>query len=65
MEKTEGEVLKEKLFNKRDNCWNSSNEEEYREIYKFADEYMYYLNQGKTEKERFYGYFLNAFYPIR
>lgn len=51
MEKTEGEVLKEKLFNKRENIWNSSNEEEYREIYKFADEYMYYLNQGKTEKE--------------
>ena len=51
LEKTEGEVLKEKLFNKRENIWNSSNEEEYREIYKFADEYMYYLNQGKTEKE--------------
>ena len=51
MEKTEGEILKEKLFNKRESVWKDSNDDEKREIYKFADEYMYYLNQGKTEKE--------------
>ena len=51
MDKTEGEVLKERLFNNKENAWNSSNDEDRREIYKFADEYMYYLNQGKTEKE--------------
>ena len=51
MEKTEGEVLKEKLFNNRKNGWEDLNEEERKEVFKFADEYMFYLNQAKTEKE--------------
>ena len=51
MEKTEGEVLKEKLFNEKKPGWEGLNEEEQREVYKFADEYMFYLNQAKTEKE--------------
>lgn len=51
MEKTEGEVLKEKLFNNRKNGWEGLSEEEKREVFKFADEYMFYLNQSKTEKE--------------
>ena len=51
MEKTEGEVLKEKLFNNKENGWEGLSEEERKEIFKFADEYMFYLNQSKTEKE--------------
>ena len=51
MEKKEGEVLKEKLFNNRKNGWEGLSEEEKREVFKFADEYMFYLNQSKTEKE--------------
>ena len=51
MEKTEGEVLKEKLFNNRRNGWEDLSEEERKEVFKFADEYMFYLNQAKTEKE--------------
>ena len=44
MEKTEGEVLKEKLFNNKENGWEGLSEEERKEIFKFADEYMFYLN---------------------
>ena len=51
MEKTEGEVLKEKLFNNRKNGWEDLSEDERKEVFKFADEYMFYLNQSKTEKE--------------
>ena len=51
MEKTEGQALKEKLFNNKKCGWETTSEEEKREIFKFADEYMYYLNSSKTEKE--------------
>jgi aspartyl aminopeptidase len=51
MEKTEGEVLKERLFNTKKNGWVSLNEDEQKEVFKFSDEYMFYLNHAKTEKE--------------
>ena len=51
MEKTEGEILKEKLFNSKKSGWNGLSEEENKNIFKFSDEYMFYLNQAKTEKE--------------
>ena len=51
MEKTEGEVLKEKLFNEKKSGWNDLSEEDTRQVFRFADEYMFYLNQAKTEKE--------------
>ena len=51
MEKTEGEVLKEKLFNNKKNGWVGLSEEDNKNIFKFSDEYMFYLNQAKTEKE--------------
>jgi aspartyl aminopeptidase len=54
MDKTEGEVLKEKLFNEKSAGWNGLNEEEFKQVFKFADEYMFYLNQAKTEKEIVY-----------
>ncbi len=51
MEKTEGEILQERLFNNKKSGWNKIFEEEKREVFKFADDYMFYLNQSKTEKE--------------
>lgn len=50
MEKAE-ESLKEKLFLNKKNGWIGKTEDEKKEIFKFSDEYMYYLNNGKTEKE--------------
>ncbi len=54
MDRTEGEVLKERLFNEKKNSWNNVNNEEHKEVFQFANEYMFYLNQGKTEKEIVY-----------
>ncbi len=51
MEKTEGEILKEKLFNSKKSGWEGLSETDTRNVFKFADEYMFYLNQAKTEKE--------------
>lgn len=47
----EGKALKEKLFNKSKSGWEKLSNEQLEEIFKFADEYMYYLNSSKTEKE--------------
>ena len=51
MEKTDGKELKEKLFNSKANGWKNLNDEELKNIFQYADEYMYYLNTSKTEKE--------------
>ena len=51
MEKTEAEVLKERLFQKKETGWEDINEEEKNEIFKFSEEYMYFLNRSKTERE--------------
>ena len=51
MENTEGKVLKERLFNKKANGWENLSDDELKEIFQYADEYMYYLNTSKTEKE--------------
>ena len=51
MEKTEGEVLKEKLFNTKKTGWNGLFDEEKKNVFQFSNEYMFYLNQAKTEKE--------------
>ena len=50
-EETEGKKLKEKLFNKKEIAWNDLSEEKMNIIMKFSDEYMYFLNNGKTERE--------------
>lgn len=50
-EETEGKKLKEKLFNKKEVGWNKLSTEETNELIKFCDEYMYFLNNGKTERE--------------
>lgn len=43
--------LKEKLFKSKKTGWENLSDEELSNIFKFADEYMYYLNMSKTEKE--------------
>ncbi len=50
-EETEGKKLKEKLFNKKEVAWNRLSDEKLNIIMKFSDEYMYFLNHGKTERE--------------
>ena len=47
----EGQKLKENLFNKKKIGWEEISEEDKNNIFRFADEYMYYLNHSKTEKE--------------
>ena len=51
MSKTDGKELKEKLVDSKNNGWEHLSDEELENIFKFADEYMYYLNTSKTEKE--------------
>jgi len=51
MEDTEGQKLKNELFNNSKTGWEVINEDIKNAIYKFADEYMNYLNISKTEKE--------------
>lgn len=51
MSKTDAKELKEKLFNTKKNGWEHLSDEELKNIFQFADEYMYYLNNSKTEKE--------------
>ena len=43
-EKTEGEILKEKLFNKKENGWNSKDSEQRNTIFEYA--------KGYKQKER-------------
>ena len=43
--------LKEKLFKDGKTAWEHLSDEELTNIFRFADEYMYYLNLSKTEKE--------------
>ena len=42
--------LQEKLLKNRKTGWEKLSDEELSDIFKFADEYMYYLNTSKTEK---------------
>lgn len=50
-EETEGKKLKDKLFNKKEVGWNKLSDDEMASLMKFNDEYMYFLNNGKTERE--------------
>ena len=49
MEKTEVELLKEKLFNKKENGWNSV--EDVSNIMNYAKGYIDFMNKSKTERE--------------
>ena len=48
---TKGEELKKELFNKKENGWDSVTQEDKELIFKFSDEYIYFLNKCKTERE--------------
>ena len=47
----ETKELKERLFNKKENGWLKVDEEKDKIIMNFSNEYMYFLNNGKTERE--------------
>ena len=42
---------KEELFNKKETGWKNISEESKEKIFKFSDEYIYFLNKVKTERE--------------
>ena len=42
---------KEELFNKKEIGWKNISEEKKEDIFKFSDEYIYFLNKVKTERE--------------
>ena len=48
---SEYESLKEKLFNQKKCGWESASEEEKNKINTFGDEFIYFLNKCKTERE--------------
>ena len=48
---SDAKELKEKLFKDKSSGWENLSDEELKNIFQFADEYMYYLNTSKTEKE--------------
>ena len=43
--------MKEELFNKKVTGWENISEENKENIFKFSDEYIYFLNKVKTERE--------------
>ncbi len=45
------ENLKEKLFNKRENGWDTVDTRKKEAIFSFTKDYMNYLNKAKTERE--------------
>ena len=51
MNMSEVEDLKAKLFRNKKTGWESIDENRRGEINKFCDEYMYFLNNSKTERE--------------
>ena len=48
---TKGEELQKELFNVKLNGWEGVTEEQKELIFKFSDEYMFFLNKCKTERE--------------
>ncbi len=50
-ETTKGEKLQKELMNEKRNGWDFVSEEKREEIFKFSEEYKYFLNQSKTERE--------------
>ena len=51
MENMSGKELKEKLFDSKKNGWFDLSDDELKNIFQFSEEYMYFLNNAKTEKE--------------
>ena len=55
------ENLKEKLFNTRENGWDTVDTRKKEAIFSFTKDYMNYLNRAKTERVLFY-YLANISY---
>jgi len=51
MEKSEGKILEEKLCDRKKIGWESLNEDDKKVVFKFSDEYIWFLNKSKTERE--------------
>jgi len=51
MDKTQGEILKEKLFDNKKIGWENLSVDKKRSIFSFNDEYISFLNACKTERE--------------
>ena len=51
MERIDGKELKERLFNPKTNGWEKLSDDDLKDIFQYANEYMFYLNSSKTEKE--------------
>ena len=49
--KTEGEILKEKLFCKKVNGWEGLDSNKKGEVFNYCDGYIDFLNKCKTERE--------------
>ncbi len=49
--KTDAKELTKKLFFKRKNAWDSIDEKKIKELNKYSEEYMKFLNDSKTERE--------------
>lgn len=49
--KTEGQKLKDKLLVTRKNGWTELSDTEKKRVLKFSDDYINFLNSGKTERE--------------
>ena len=47
----DAQTLKEELFNQKRSGWEKISNDDKNNIFQFAEEYMYYLNHSKTEKE--------------
>ena len=51
MEKTQTQILKEKLFRPKKSGWESLKENEKKDIFSYAQGYMDFINEAKTERE--------------
>ena len=51
MEKSETQILKEKLFRTKKNGWENIEENKKKKIFEFSKEYIDFINEAKTERE--------------
>ncbi len=49
--KTQGEILSEKLLYEQKSAWEKINDEEFKITYELCDRYKHFLNKAKTERE--------------
>ena len=48
---SEGKMLEKKLFNKKECGWKGTNKDQRQIIFDYCDDYIKFLNNGKTERE--------------